>query len=223
MSYRDWPVTAAQQDAPDGAQRGIRCPGCGGVNSANALACDWCGRDFASPAHRLRVAGWQLVSTILILAVVGAIVTLGVLNANRVLPELRPAATAVAVASVAPTPAVTPRVTAGAIATSTPARTPTPTQTRATGASGLGPTPAPTATATPAPRREAVIGGTGGQGVILRAEPGPQAPALTALRDGTRVLLTGNEQAVAARLWREIEEPTRGVTGWVAAEFLQAP
>jgi hypothetical protein len=42
------------------------------------------------------------------------------------------------------------------------------------------------------------------------------------LRDGTRVLLTGNEQTVAARVWREIETEDRALRGWVQADFLQA-
>ncbi|MBI2755676.1 MAG: SH3 domain-containing protein [Chloroflexi bacterium] len=61
---------------------------------------------------------------------------------------------------------------------------------------------------------------TGGSGVTVRAEPGSQAAAMLTLRDGTRLNLTGQEQTVAARLWREVEVPDRGQTGWVSSEYL---
>jgi hypothetical protein len=41
------------------------------------------------------------------------------------------------------------------------------------------------------------------------------------LREGTRVLLTGNDQTVAARPWREIETEDHNLKGWVLADFLQ--
>jgi hypothetical protein len=65
------------------------------------------------------------------------------------------------------------------------------------------------------------VGNTGGLGVSVRAQPGPSAPRSGVLRDGTRVLLTGNEQTVAARVWREIETEDRGIRGWVLGDFLQ--
>jgi len=41
------------------------------------------------------------------------------------------------------------------------------------------------------------------------------------LREGTTVLLTGNDQTVAARPWREIETEDHRLKGWVSADFLQ--
>lgn len=42
------------------------------------------------------------------------------------------------------------------------------------------------------------------------------------LREGTRVVLTGNEQTVAARPWREVETEDHSMKGWVLGDFLQA-
>ena len=79
-------------------------------------------------------------------------------------------------------------------------------------------TPGPTST----PERQgARIANTSGLGVSVRAEPGPQANRLGALREGTRVLLTGGEQSIAARGWREIETEDSALKGWVMADFLQ--
>jgi hypothetical protein len=41
------------------------------------------------------------------------------------------------------------------------------------------------------------------------------------LREGTTVHLTGNDQTVAARPWREIETVDHKIKGWVSADFLQ--
>jgi hypothetical protein len=41
------------------------------------------------------------------------------------------------------------------------------------------------------------------------------------LREGTRVILTGNDQTVAARPWREIETEDHNLKGWVMGDFLQ--
>ena len=58
-------------------------------------------------------------------------------------------------------------------------------------------------------------------GCSVRDEPGPQAPRAGVLREGTRVLLTGNDQTVAARPWREIETEDHNLKGWVQGDFLQ--
>ena len=53
------------------------------------------------------------------------------------------------------------------------------------------------------------------------------ADVTRALRAESRILwlgrapLTGNEQTVAARVWREIETEDRGMRGWVLGDFLQ--
>jgi hypothetical protein len=173
----------------------------------NALECDWCGRTFASPSRRLQLAGWQIASTLLILLVVGAVGTLVFLNAQRDLGAPRPVVVPTPIVSVSPTLVVTPRVTAGA--------SPTPRPT---------PTPEPAADAgdpTPAPKRSARVVNTDGKGVIVRADPGPQAQQVGTLREGATVVLVGGEQTIAARLWRQVLDESRDVQGWVQADFLQ--
>jgi hypothetical protein len=153
----------------------------------------------------------------LLLAIIGAVAALAVLNAGRALPPVRVSAiTATPAATVAPTPAVTPRVTAASPPTPTPeplaASPPTAIPTEP-------PTPEPTAT----PQlQEARIANTAGLGVSVRQQPGPQAPRAGVLREGTRVLLTGNDQTVAARPWREIETEDHNLKGWVLGDFVQA-
>jgi hypothetical protein len=198
----------------------VHCPGCGGRNPAPATECDWCGRQFISPGRRLRITIWQVLSTIAILAVFAAVGALLFLNAGRVLPAPRLAAqpTAQVANSAAPTPAVTPRIT------SAPTDMPTPTiaatATNLPVAAPPEPTEPPEPTATPQPPT-AVIANTGGQGVMVRAEAGPQAAAVGALREGTSVKLTGQEQTVATRTWREVETTDHRLKGWVLDDFLQ--
>src|SRR5207237_3989330 len=98
----------------------VVCPGCGGKNPAGSTECDWCGRPFLSKGGRLRLTVWQILSSLLLLALIGAVAALAVLNAGRALPPIRVgASTTGPAATVIPTPAVTPRVTA--------ANAPTPT------------------------------------------------------------------------------------------------
>jgi hypothetical protein len=159
-----------------------------------------------------------LLSSLLLLGLVGAVVALAVLNAGRALPPVRASVSNTAVpATLVPTPAVTPRVTAANAPTATavpaaitpPTAVPTPAEP---------PTPEPTAT----PQLPlALIANTNGQGVRVRQQPGPQAPQAGALREGTRVLLTGNDQTVAARPWREIETEDHNLKGWVQGDFVK--
>jgi hypothetical protein len=198
----------------------VHCPGCGGRNLSGATECDWCGRQFISPGRRLRITFWQLLSTLAILAILVAVGALVLLNAGRSLPPPRvaPQPTVQVVSSAAPTPAVTPRVTSPPTAEPSPTVAPTPTS--AAVAAPPEPTQPPEPTATPEPQT-AVIANTGGQGVMVRAEAGPQAAAVGALREGTAVTLTGQEQTVATRTWREIETPDHRLKGWVLDDFLQ--
>jgi len=204
----------------------IHCPGCGGRNARGSSECDWCGRTFLSSAGRLRLTVWQLLSSLLLLGLIGAVVALALLNAGRNLPPVRvgPSASSTPAPTVVPTPAVTPRVTAANAPVQTPAaQTPLAEPTNqplaaAPAATEEPPTPEPTATPQQA---MALIANTSGQGVTVRLQPGPQAPRAGALREGTRVLLTGNDQTVAARPWREIETPDHNLKGWVLADFLQ--
>jgi len=150
---------------------------------------------------------------VLFLAAIGAVAVLAVLNAGRALPPVRvAAATSTPAAEVAPTPMVTPRVTAANAPTATPPPSaPTPA-----------PTLAPTVEPTPTPQLQmARIANTSGQGVSVRQQPGPQAPRAGVLREGTRVLLTGNDETVAARPWREIETEDHNLKGWVLGDFVQ--
>jgi hypothetical protein len=150
----------------------------------------------------------------LLLAVIGAVATLAYLNAGRPLPPVRAsaAATPSPLTTLAPT-LPTPRVTANA-----------PTPTAGPAAAGA-PTPVPTSVPpepTPTPQPQAArIANTSGLGVSVRLQPGPQAPRAGVLREGTRVLLTGNDQTVAARPWREIETEDHNLRGWVLGDFLQ--
>jgi Bacterial SH3 domain len=201
----------------------VNCPGCGGRNPPEASECDWCGRQFVSPGRRLRITLWQVLSTLLILAVVVGVGILFLLNAGRTLtaPRLAAAPTPQAAASAIPTPAVTPRVTSpptGTAAAAPVAQTPAPPTPTAEAAAAATEPPSPTATPEP---ETAHIANTGGQGVMVRAEPGAQAPAVGALRDGTAVVPTGQEQTVAAHTWREVETEDKRIKGWVSADFLQ--
>lgn len=155
----------------------------------------------------------------LLLALICAVAALAILNAGRALPPVRviAASTSTPLATVVPTPAVTPRVTAANAPTATPApaaSVPTPIPTPAEP-----PTPAPT----PTPQlQQALIVNTSGLGVSVRQQPGPTAARAGVLREGTRVLLTGNDQTVAARPWREIETEDHNLKGWVLGDFVQA-
>ena len=193
------------------------CPGCGGKNPKGSTECDWCGRPFLTSGGRLRLTIWQVVSSLLLLGLIGAVAALAILNAGRALPSARASAsTATLAPTVVPTPAVTPRVTVAA--TSTPlaliAGPPTPEPTPSEP-----PTPEPTAT----PQlQQAKIANTNGQGVTVRDQPGPTAARAGVLREGTVVFLTGNDQTVAARPWREIETADHSLKGWVQGDFLQS-
>jgi hypothetical protein len=200
------PAHSSQPDEPIAV-----CPGCGGKNPAGSTECDWCGRPFLSKGGRLRLTLWQILSSVLFLALIGAIALLAVLNAGRALPPVRvAAATSTPAVTVAPTLAVTPRVTAANAPTATvPPSAPTPA-------------PTPTVEPTPTPQLQvARIANTSGQGVSVRQQPGPQAPRTGVLREGTRVLLTGNDESVAARPWREIETEDHKMKGWVLGDFIQ--
>src|SRR5579859_6489377 len=91
----------------------VTCPGCGGRNPTGSNECDWCGRPFVSKGGRLRLTIWQVLSSLLLLGLIGAVAALAYLNQGRTLPPLRVTTpTNTAVSTFAPTPAVTPRVTA---------------------------------------------------------------------------------------------------------------
>jgi hypothetical protein len=199
---------------PDRPDSVTTCQGCGGRNASTNTECDWCGRPFISKGGRIRLTVWQVLSSLFLLGLIGAVAALAVLNAGRNLPPVRAvSATSTALPTIQPTPAVTPRVTTPSPPTSTPvpvAAVPTPSPEL--------PTPEPS----PTPQQLAArIANTSGQGVSVRLEPGPQSPRAGVLREGTTVRLTGNDQTVAARPWREIETEDHRLRGWVSADFLQ--
>jgi hypothetical protein len=154
----------------------------------------------------------------MLLGLIGAVAALAILsNAGRALPPVRigpttntPQPTAV--------PTLTPRVTAANLPTATPlpvAAPPGPT---------LAPTPAPPPTPEPTPTPQmqpARIFNTSGLGAWVHEQPGQQAKRTRVLSEGTRVLLTGHDQTVAARPWREIETEDHNLKGWVLGDFLQ--
>ncbi len=204
-------LTIVPADRPDSV---TTCDGCGGRNPGGSTECDWCGRPFVSTSGRLRITAWQILSSLLLLGLLGAVAALAVLNAGRSLPAVRAAAaTTTPLPTLVPTPAVTPRVT-------TPNPTSTPVPLTALQNTPVVETPTPEPTATPQ-SLVAKIANTSGQGVSVRLEPGPQAPRAGVLREGTTVRLTGNDQTVAARPWREIETEDHRLKGWVSADFLQ--
>jgi hypothetical protein len=155
----------------------------------------------------------------LVLGLIGAVVALAYLNAGRALPPVRAsiAATGTVVLTVVPTLAVTPRVTTANAPTATPA-----VLVLAGGPTAAPTIEAPTPEPTPTPQLQAArVINTSGLGLRVRKQPGTASDLAGALREGTRVLLTGNDQTVAARPWREIETEDHNLKGWVQGDFLQ--
>jgi hypothetical protein len=173
-----------------------------------------------STGGRLRLTIWQLLSSLLLLGLIGAVAALAYLNQGRALPPVRVTnATTTPASTFIPTPAVTPRVSVANAPTATP-----PAVTSPSGPTSAAPTPAQENTPEPTPAPElqtARIVNTSGLGVWVHLQPGAQAPRAGVLREGVRVLLTGNDQTVAARPWREIETEDHNLKGWVQGDFLQ--
>ncbi|HKH67452.1 MAG TPA: hypothetical protein VKA75_08795, partial [Reyranella sp.] len=109
----------------------------------------------------MRLTAWQIVSTLFLLALIGAVAALAFLNAGRTLPSVRASVpTTLPLPTLVPTPAVTPRVTAAnptptAVSVVAPTNVPEPTP------------PSPEPTPTPLPQ-VARIANTSGQGVSVR-------------------------------------------------------
>ena len=74
----------------------------------------------------------------------------------------------------------------------------------------------PTAAAT----RVFVVANTGGDGLNLRREPGPDGEVITRLPDGTRLEQVGPDRSVNGVTWHNVRSPD-GDVGWVSAEFTQ--
>ena len=173
----------------------VTCPGCGGRNPTGSNECDWCGRPFVSKGGRLRLTIWQLLTSLLLLGLIGAVAALAYLNQGRALPPVRAnSATAIPASTFVPTPAVTPRVSAASAPTTTPAPLTSPS----------GPTPEPTSAQeptvepTPTPELQAArIVNTSGLGVSVRLQPGPQSP-----RQGCCARARGFCSQATTRPWR---------------------
>jgi len=61
---------------------------------------------------------------------------------------------------------------------------------------------------------------TGGLGANLRREPASSAPPAAAVAEnGTVHLLGPEQQGPDGRIWRQVED-SRGIQGWVPADFL---
>ena len=186
------------------------CPGCGGRNFPQAESCDWCGRPFSGRPRSFNLRWWPLAASVLFGGAVAAVVGLSLLNAAR--PESRPKPTPAAAESPSP---------AGVAAPAAPASTRAP---RAAPSPAPSPTPlavAPEPAASPEPPRYARVFNTGGLGVNLRKDPGPQGQPLLAVSETAILRLLGPEETVQARVWRLCEHQARGVQGWVPAEYLQ--
>ena len=191
------------------------CPGCGGRNTAQADSCDWCGRSFSGRQRSFSIRWWQLAGSILFGVAVVAVVGLAILNASR--PDARARPTAETTAGATPT--VRPAGTS-AKPTSAPPTRPATSPGPAAGVRAASPTPPPP-TPTPVPPRYVRVFNTGGIGVNLRRDPGPQGQPIIAVPENTILRLVGPEETVQARLWRLCEHEARGVQGWVPAEYLQ--
>ena len=95
--------------------------------------------------------------------------------------------------------------------------------------SSLGPAPssaAPTTAAAPAAPRPTTgvaastasrgqVGNTNGQGANIRSEPGPTGRILKTVSEGTNIEVLGPEREVDGQIWRQVRDPSSGVTGWI--------
>jgi hypothetical protein len=124
-----------------------------------------------------------------------------------------------------------PRETVGATPTApAPLAAVTPTLDRPAATSTAAPaaptSTSPTSESQPAPPTQGVaersrVTGTGDDGLSLRAEPRSASERLKIIPDGAELELTGDEQEADGRTWRAVRDPSDGMTGWVAAEFLE--
>jgi hypothetical protein len=190
------------------------CPGCQGRNAPQAVNCEWCGRPFHGRSSGFRLRWWHLATGLLFGLVVLATATLVFLSFSRLDIRPRPAPAPAASPVVEVTALPTRAATVGQILP-TPISQP-PTATART------PVPAPEPSATPAPARYVRVANTGGLGVFLREEPGPQSQRIQpAVGEGTILRLVGPEQTVQAQVWRLCEHEGRDIQGWIAAQYLQ--
>lgn len=171
----------------------IRCPGCGGNNTAAESTCDWCGcplRETTAPANFQKFL-LPIGAGSALLVVAGVALTIISTRGGS-----------------APTPTVSPTVAAVA----SPA--PSPPSAPATVIPTVTPRPAPEA-----PTRARVTN-TNGQGALIRREPSVNAASLGLVAEGDVVTLMGPEETVQAQVWKQVDDGS-GNQGWIRADFLQ--
>jgi len=116
-------------------------------------------------------------------------------------------------------PAAIPTSTSQPTSTPNPTATVTPLPTLESGPTETPkPTPAVPQVATVTGMR-VQVGLTDGTGVNLRARPRTDAESLGVLADGTQLDVVGEDVQGEGRTWRNVRT-ARGVTGWVAAQYL---
>lgn len=116
-----------------------------------------------------------------------------------------------AVPTPTPTASATPTATATMTRTPPPSATPSPTDTATATA-----TPTASATATPTPPQALVLG-TGGQGVIVR--DAPDGIAILGLLEGARLSVIGDPVERAGETWLPVRTED-GQQGWVLLRFV---
>jgi hypothetical protein len=77
----------------------------------------------------------------------------------------------------------------------------------------------PAVSASAQPGSQMRVTGTGGDGLILRAEARSTAAIVTVEPEGATVTIVGPEQSLAGRTWLPARDG-QGRTGWLAAEYL---
>lgn len=107
-----------------------------------------------------------------------------------------------------------PTITPSPLPSATPSVTPLPPSATATATPTPTSTPLPTAT----PRSYAIVAGTVGRGVRLRADPGTGA-SLGTLAERALVQVLGTRALPDGSTWAEVVLPD-GRSGWVAARYL---
>lgn len=194
------------------------CPGCQGRNSSRSELCEWCGRSFDGRQRGFALRWWHLAVILLFGFVVLAAGSLAFLSANRqdlLRPRVAASPTSLSLEpTLLPTRAATAGLTLG---------TPKPVFSPVASATPIPPPPeAATEPSPAAPNRYARIFNTGGVGVFLREEPGPQGQRVVpAVAEGAVLRLVGPEQTIQAQIWRLCEHEARGVQGWVLTQYLQ--
>ncbi|MHB1007619.1 MAG: hypothetical protein ACYC3S_18555 [Chloroflexota bacterium] len=115
--------------------------------------------------------------------------------------------------------------------TANPWRSPTPSVTRTPSVTAT-PGVAPSAELAPAvatagrqpgvsaePSARLVVANTGGEGVLMRPEPG-SVELVRGWAEGTELTAVGPDREAKGRLWKNVRDP-EGAVGWIAVEFLR--